>query len=99
MVPQGFRECHLSPRVRNVTDVVAYLWEMACQGDLAQLMKYVSGWLFVVLHCRGVSEEILSSAIYIVTPSKKLSLRIFYLASRPIFNVAIHKMFYSALTV
>ena len=55
MVPSGFRECHLSPRAGDVTDVVAYPWEMACQRDLTQLMKYVSGWLFVVLHWRGVS--------------------------------------------
>lgn len=47
---------------------------MACQADLTQLMKYVSGCLFVV--CYIVEEFLSSFAVYIVKPSNKLSLGI-----------------------
>lgn len=35
MDPPVSKECHLSPKDGEVTDVAAYSWEMACQGDLS----------------------------------------------------------------
>lgn len=62
-----------SLRAGDVTDVASSSWEMACQGNLAQPMKYDSTWLLVVLHSGVISpgDSFSSLTIYIVKPSSK----------------------------
>lgn len=63
------------PELGDVTDATAYPWDLACHGDLTQLMKYVSGWPLVM--CYIVEQSLSSFAIYIIKPSNKLSVGIF----------------------